>query len=656
MWKVRLYKSTGFNLVNVPDDPSLLEQKPHKNFGVIDCLQRYFLSYITIRAFEDDVILGDFLKLYDDENENNYAYYVVNGYTMTSGDTVQLNVAMEPLLTCGGIDNITIVDGIVTRHHLGENEPLPTEKDPLLIPKRIYVDAVASCGNGIVRNSANTEYQYKLIIRSTLDPAALTWIANQPVENVLRPVVDLEASYDAQTQTIDGYKGLFVSSPILDIQSDPDECTRIGFGKEHEGGVHQIDPTIDLSDGTFYIQVGDSVGDLDLETLTKALIKLAEYGREDVILDAYYVPQRLLDERATYASMGGIATLYGKLREGAEYVECEDAAYKILPDIGSFGPSEVHNWNAYFGDHFAYTFFSPDNNQSITINTEEFFKNGMAYDEGEPTFPEVLESCDFRPNGNMSFNIITERPIAFGLDPVPATPYNISTDSWDTAALNISAVASGAIKTKNYAMSSANKDKAVEMDIQNQIENKRRGLRAINPFNQISAGINQYYNDTSLSTQNRFANDLMTKISAEGGNEYAKARYDRMLAREQEDLEYINSMVPKVQVVSKAGGSSIMNGQGLIVFRNYIDILDLNRFDKILNKYGCKHTTDFTKDMLINRPLFNYIETQGVSIKCPTVPKSVRDELANAFNTGLRIWHVKDVDPNAWNDPVEEES
>lgn len=648
--------NTGFNLVNVPDSPELLAQKSSRKFGVIDCLQRYFLPSITIRATEDEVIHGDFLKLYDTEDDSKFAYYVINSYEMTSGDTVKLDVAMEPLLTCGGIDNITILDGMTSRHHLAKGEKIPTEKDPLLIPRRIYIAAVAACDVAIPENNLLDDQQYKLIVRSTLDPVALKYIANQPSENILKPAVNVNANLDPTTMTIQSYSGTFVSSPVLSIQSDPDECTRVGFG--HENYEHEMIPTKDMSDGTFYISVGDGALDLSFETLSNALVKLSEYGREDVILDAYYLPVVLLENSgSTRSTAGGFATLLGKLREAANYTDVEENGYKILPQCGSFGPADVHNWRAYFGDHFAYTFFSPDNNQSIKINTEEFFKDGMNYVEGEPVFPEVLESCDFRPGGNISYNIMTEQPFVFGLSPQKASPYNISTDSWDTASLNFSAVSSGAIKAKNYAMASQNKDEAVEIDIQNQIENKRRGARAVNPFNQISASMNQIYNEDAYNLNgDRTGNMIYNKISAAGGNEYAKARYDRMLQRETEDMEFANSMVPKTQVVSKASGSSIMNGQGLIVFRNYIDSLDLIRFDQILNKYGCKHTTTLTKDMLTNRPLFNYIETNGVSIKCSTVPKSVRDELANAFNTGLRIWHVKDVNVNAWNDPVEEES
>lgn len=673
MWYVKMYMNTGFNLINVPDSPELLAQKTSKKFGVIDCLQRYFLPSITIRATEDQVIHGDFLKLYDDEDDSKYAYYVINSYTMTSGDTVVLDVAMEPLLTCGGIDNITILDGVTSRHHLAAGEDIPTEKDPLLIPKKIYIAPVAYYANGVVKyNDPNRSQDYALIIRSTLDPATLNNIATNIAEDqVIKPMVNIEATVDPQTQTVDSYTGTFVSSPVLKAHSNPEDATDVGFGHEGSGGTYSL--FRDISDGSFYIRVdlGEETGHLSLSTLTKALIRLTQYGRDDIILDAYYVPKVLLDNSgSSYVTYGGFDKLLNMFKvDVTANVLFEDAdvySYKVLPDIGSLKPSDIHNKRAYFGEHFAYTFFSPDNNQSITIDPEEFYSSAIDYDEtGSGTTydpelaPKIKMSCDFRPGGSITFSMHVRQKWQFGLPAWTSntSPYNISTDTWDTAALNISAVNGLAQKVKNYAMSSQNKDAAVEMDIQNQIENKRRGLRAVNPFNQISASINQLYNEEMYNLQgNRTGNMIGAKIGAESGNEYAKMRYDRMLQRETEDMEFINSLIPKTQVVSKMGGSSITNGMGLVVFRNYINSEDLQKFDQILNKYGCKHTTTLTHDMLTNRPLFNYIETNGVSIKCSTVPKAVRDELAAAFNTGLRIWHVKNVDVNAWNDPVEEES
>lgn len=690
MWKVRLYKSTGFNLINVPDDPSLLEQKPHKNFGVIDCLQRYFLPFITIRAYEDDVILGDFLKLYDDENENKYAYYVVNSYTMTSGDTVRLDVAMEPLLTCGGIDNITILDGMTSRHHLAADEEIPFEEDPMLIPRKVYLKPVASFLD------ARADKETMLVVRSLADGPELEGIANTPIEDLIYPTVDLEATFDPDSGDISSYTGKMCTQAVMDFGTQ-DDPTSITF-EDYMG--YDWDPPAaskNVTDGTRYLILSDISRDTAYAKLGDAISKLSQLGRDDIVLDAYFIPRVFYGDEAITTGSGTYLMQVDEIKNpihrdtGISYAFWDVSdGYKVLPDYGSVKPSDWHNKRILFGSHFAYTFVSPDNNSRLVINPEELYNPNVDYDidpappqpgdEG-PTpeqYPKVLLSADLRPGGNMTFTImIPEKDDMDGLSPNnTVSPYVLSTGSWDNASIVNSAVSGGALKARAYTLSSFLKDEATDVENRYNIENKSRGLRALNPFADVSTAIHRGYytnsqpNDYAMTmsggnpvriNKNNYNNVGVggradAYVGATGGNEYDKARYDRISARMNENMEFMNAMVPKTQVISKATGTALMNGQGLLVYRSFVSYEDLERFDKIINKYGCKHTTQLTKDMFTNRPRFNYVETQGVSIKCPTVPKSVRDELANALNTGLRIWHVKDVDPNAWNDPVEEES
>ena len=665
MWYVKMYMNTGFNLINVPDNPSLLEQKTSKKFGVIDCLQRYFLPSITIRATEDQVIHGDFLKLYDTEDDSKFAYYVINGYEMTSGDTIVLDVSMEPLLTCGGIDNITILDGMTSRHHLAAGEQIPTEKDPLLVPKKVFVKPVAYFVDGIAHIG------HKLIVRAIMSRSALNYLANRAVNQCLNNTVNLTASYDSETQTIDGYSGVMCSTPSIVDLSNPADRTEIKF-KDYGGLPSDPGPsgiTTDASDCTYYWQVIDD----DKNNFSAMLKRLTELGREDVILDAYFLPTTFIDDGIT--GMPNITKMvnaqHRDIGDNILFCTMSKSEYMVLPHYGTKRPSEFHNKGIFFGDNFAYTFLSPDNGQSIKVNPEEFYKPSADYDtipEGSVTpgetpdvFPKVLVSYDLRPGGNMTFHMMPTVDTALGYSLFMSrrgTPYVLSTGPWDTASLSVNAVSGGIVKAKAYQASSYLKDVAAEVNTRYEIENKTRGLRHFNLL-----GLPGYYQAKildaeagSIGTGNRSQNMQTFTREALQGNEYGKARFDRMMERAREDTEFMAGMVPKTEVISKSSGSCLLNGQGLIVFRNYVSSEDIERFDRIINKYGSKHTTMLTHDMLTNRPLFNYIETQGVSIKCSTVPKSVRDELANAFNTGLRIWHVKDVNVNAWNDPVEEES
>lgn len=688
--------NTGFNLINVPDSPSLLEQKTSKKFGVIDCLQRYFLPSITIRATEDQVIHGDFLKLYDDEDDSKYAYYVINSYQMTSGDTVVLNVAMEPLLTCGGIDNITIVDGTVSRHHLAAGEDIPFEDDPLLVPRKVYLTPVATFFDG------DASKKTMLIVRSIISGSKIAGLASANIEDLIAPTVDLEATFDPQTQTLESYTGKMCTQAVMDFGTDYDP-TEADF-QDYRGYVNfngGYTLTKEISDGTHYSIVSNINDTAGYKKLGEAVRKCTELGRDDIVLDTYYVPEAFYADESIKTSGGTELLLVDEIHNAINrdlglnprMLNTSSKSYKVLPVCGGKKPSEWHNKRILFGSNFAYTFVSPDNNQKLVINPEEFYDPSVDYDidpegwspehDDDPTpdqFPKVLVSFDLRPDGNITFTILPAKVeyldgsfLTFERD---VSPFKLSTGPWDKASVVTSAVSGGALKARSYTLSSFMKDEAVDVQMRYDIENKSRGLRVLNPFADFSTGVHRGYymgdrgggafdpaTNLGMSSKKVTYNNMSglgsradAYVGATTGNEYDKARYDRISQRMQENMEFANAMIPKTQVVSKASGSALMNGHGMIVYRNFVSEEDLEKFDRILNKYGCKHTTLLTHDMLTNRPLFNYIETQGVSIKCSTVPKSVRDELANAFNTGLRIWHVKDVNVNAWNDPVEEES
>lgn len=669
MWYVKMYMNTGFNLINVPDSPALLEKTAFKKFGVIDCLQRYFLPNITIRAKEDEVIHGDFLKLYDDDNPNKYAFYVINSYTMTSGDVVDLDVTMEPLLTCGGINNIEILDGITSRHHTAKGADIPTERDPMLIPKQIFIEPVAYFVNG----AAN--YPQQLVVRSMLTKEEIANISTQyylnGIESLMKPMARLEAVYDEQ-ERISSITGDMCTTPVLSVIANSNVYnSKIEFMDYHGTPMTGNNGAFDsyLDDGTNYLRYpADYIGQNEpIRRLYQAMRILSEIGRDDVILDAYYLPQPLFSRVDQHSERVMYCAKNVDIGGDSQFATWDSKGYRVIPDCDY----KYHNTRIFFGEHFAYTFLSPDNGDKITINPEEFYDKDANYKK-DPTklkpaigkatpkeVPKILFSYDLRPGGKMTFDIVPnyENGRVFeGLIYLrdSKSPYTISTGTWDTASLNFSSVSSGALKDLAYTKSANYKDQSVEDDLTYQIANKTSGLKSLNPFAWISRAYGSVMNTLGSGDTNwyspAFGGNNNIQAGAMQGNEYAKARYDRAKQKEVEDMEFAVSQVPTTKVISKGSGSAILDGQGLVVFRNTISKGDLERFDKIINRYGCKHTALLTKSLLNNRPLFNYIEAQGVSIKCDTVPKSVRDELAAALCAGLRIWHTANVDITAWND------
>lgn len=651
--------NTGFNSINVPDSEQTLQSaaSSYKDFPAIDCLQRYFLNSIVIRAFEDDVIQGDYIKLWDDQRPTRFAFYSMSGYTMTSGDTVDLNITMDPLLTCGGVDNIDFLDGMTSRHHIGSQDEGQdiTEEDPYLIPKKIYKIGIGECyGRESGQRAFVGQGDFILIITScyNLD-------SNAKIE--LQPSVKFETSESGSTE------GLMTTTPILDDADINYNITPIMMGYDTVFGDNPI------CDGKGYY----AVTKLDAnDRIFKRLSKLIAYGRSDVITDAYFVPRIYLDSDAIQVdSDGGFISRMNLGDKPKLFIHSGNdvfVPYLFVSDncnvddlTGSvIGAYDVTLYNASRiakGKHFAYTYLCKESGEIVDVNPE---------DTTNPS--DVRVNVDPRRTGQVNYYIPNKRYYPT-TDSGEIYVHNEGDDScytkiggknWDGAALTTMASAGSFLEAQTAAAQSNLKD--VSTLVNNMFNVNSGAYGSINPANIISSDIENYQMHLAgadASGAGRFVSGVtgleaatlgyksannnisysMANYASQAiqGNEYAKAYTDRAIERASEQRAIVNNSIPQTQVVSSSSGNNVMTGYGLIVFRSIISKEDVLRFDRILNQFGWKITEPIKKAFLKNRRDYNYIDASGVSIKCDTVPKSVRNDLANLFNGGVRIWHKK---------------
>lgn len=640
MWKVRMYMNTGFNSINVPDSEATLQAaaSSFNDFPVIDCLQRYFLSSITIKAFEDDVIQGDYVKLWDDSNPNRFAFYSVDGYVMTSGDTIELNITMDSLLSCGGIDNIDFLDGMTVRHHLGDGEETPTEDDPYLIPQKITSVQIGEyCAPGQHPHGG----EVFLILRSKyrLDVGSLEIEKHDGVE----------ISFTENSMT-----GLMVTTPIIKSSGLDETVIRM-----HHGSA-----VTRLSDGTcLHILSCSNTPSNVREQIMWNIKKLIEYGRTDIILDAYYVPASFIVPGVTVSTVGsttdeGMLLGVDNLAFSSETsvlgtvnnVYSEKSLAKKLPTSAyAYKPK---NDRVFLGKNFSFTFIVRDSGDKVVVNPED-----VKYSNQD--VPRVDFALDLRTNGSVTYYVETrnmygaEYEFEKEYDVVNVPPLSVESKQWDKADLVIMASNNVRNDANTFALNDmiANENVAVENGFS--MTNKYYGLGAlklINPAEQISASIERSYWQDVANIQTIGGGDPFNDRIGYGtlygqGNERAKAQFQRAGERQKEMQQFLQASIPKVNVMSTGSGSSVMKSAGLAVYRSMLSEEDVIRLDRILNQFGVKKTETLKHDMLNNRTHFNYVEASSVSVKCDTVPKSVRDDLASLFNGGVRIWHTKpDVD------------
>ena len=629
MWKVRMYMNTGFNSINVPDSEATLERaaNSYKDFPAIDCLQRYFLSNIIIRAFEDDVINGDYIKLWDDDNPNRFAFYSMSGFTMTSGDTIDLAITMDPLLTCGGIDNIDFLDGMVSRRNLADGEETPTEDDPYLVPQKLTLVPVGEYF-GAYASQSHQYGEQLLMVRSLYD------ITGNNTLKIAQDVTDV-------TITQDKFTGSLVSTPVLKSEGMASE-TRIYF----DGA------DIDVSDGTLY-QVFNTGGysQLNKSQMMDNIKKLIEFGRTDVVLNMYYIPSCfakyiLPNDSGVLVQMA--IKRYDTVANGDAYFN-SIVAERIPDDAYTY---KAHNERVYIGKHFAYVFTVRDSGDSVTINPED-----IMYDSAS-NLPTIAISIDPRANGKVTYYPLTrnvyggENELIQPYDQRALPPKHVSSKGWANAECFVNGAAGIRLKADQFALNDKLATESVELDLAAKFNEGDYGwgaLKYIKPKNRIKKYIQaDYLGDVAdvesmagLAGRHGESERLEYGDLYARGNEYAKTMYTRATDRMKEQQQLIQASIPQVTTVSKSSDDTLVTTTALSVYRSMISEEDLKRFDKIIDRFGVKKTGPIEKDMLTSRVSFNYIDAAGVSVKCDTVPKSVRNELSSLFNGGVRIWHLR---------------
>lgn len=621
--------NTGFNSINVPDSEATLERSAtsYKDFPAIDCLQRYFLSNIIIRAFEDDVINGDYIKLWDDDNPTRFAFYSISGFTMTSGDTVDLSITMDPLLTCGGIDNIDFLDGMVSRRNLADGEETPTEDDPYLVPQKLTLVPVGEYF-GAYASQSHQYGEQLLMVRSLYD------ITGNNTLKIAQDVTDV-------TITNDKFTGSLVSTPVLRNESTFDE-TEIYFD----------DADLKVSDGTIY-QVFNTGGysQLDRGQMMSNIKKLIEFGRTDVILNMYYIPSCF----AEYISPNTSGALIQMMIRRYETVNNGDAYFnsivaKRIPENAY--TYKAHNDRVYIGKHFAYVFTVRDSGDSVTINPED-----IMYDSAS-SLPTIAISVDPRANGKVTYYPLTrnvyggENELIQPYDQRALPPKHVSSRGWANAECFVNGASGIRLKADQFELNDKLATESVELDLAAKFNEGDYGwgaLKYVNIKNRINKYIQgDYLGDVAdvesmagLAGRHGEAERLEYGDLYSRGNEYAKSMYTRSTDRMKEQQQLIQASIPQVTTISKGSDDTLVTTTALSVYRSMISEDDLKRFDKIIDRFGVKKTGPIEKDMLTSRLSFNYIDAAGVSIKCDTVPKSVRNELSSLFNGGVRIWHVR---------------
>lgn len=133
IYEVTGYIGTGFNALNIPDGPVLIQgmTSSARTFQPVDLVQPFGLNSVRLRASLEEVEDLDFIQI---ENE----WYACGIPHMTSEDVAEIPLEHQGILSIGGVKNITILDGMIARRHVAplDQKNFAALDDPFLAPAK----------------------------------------------------------------------------------------------------------------------------------------------------------------------------------------------------------------------------------------------------------------------------------------------------------------------------------------------------------------------------------------------------------------------------------------------------------------------------------------------------------------------------------------
>lgn len=653
MFNCRLYKNSGFNAVNIPDSPALLEELNYIDVQPLDILQDEWLDSVQVRATYDQVKDVDYAKI------GNW-YYAVNGVSMTSIDVAILSLVTDFLNTVGGVDNLRFLDGVTSRCHVSDDTfGKYTEEDPYLMPGeslKLEMDEV---------NLEDGEGTYK-VAESTLDLGLMGMVT--------------------QSKEYYGGEDENVTVPKAYPKGGDDttyEMQSVGSGAGLGASLYELDQTVGLISKLDLIRVGvENCRALGIENcitnvveMPKSLINLVNQSEEVAFSSGTYPCDLNYKFWKNDSQQGASILTTMKLST----LNSSDEALKVVPygigkwntvaiaqgklkTLSSYGTAamnfsyaNVKNKRALYGSFNKYGILTNAGNR-IESNPEDIV-NPSNPGSGKPGVKVI---ADPHPTGSPYF--------AFQYDHGREGSFNwqnsIKGLQWKQLPLVFTKASGSALTTQQFE----NSRQLQQM----QFEHSREGF--INKAALWLAGPNSYSADTvegvgtavqygagglalaaklgiaGATTLNPLALGAAAAVGAgtvalsSRARKLNQAQQEYELQRRNELMQYITSQVvtcPTIHIPYDCNAYRDFAGETVFLYRYRYTDSDIQRIDRILTMYGYKVTMKVTDNLFKNRQYFNYVQANvTVTGKYTSFPKWVNEGVAAQLSGGVRVWHV----------------
>lgn len=602
MYTVRLYYNTGFNAVNVPDSPTLLQKFPFKDFPALDILQGRVLSSIRVKAKYEDVENADYLCL---TGPSDITYYSINDAPiMLAGDVAQLSITLDAFLTIGGISGISaFLDGITVRHHVAKDTDTfgrYTEDDPLIYPSR-PLRLISEGSHFNYTAGASDSEDGVVIVESTID---LIKLAD---DNIYADIYNPESkSTVGDPVSVPHMPELLDRTQISAI--NPADSTKVVYTRTPSTAYYKV--TEPSPDGTIITFTDVGLG----------MQRARALGVESSLVSQYVLP-----------------TGYGKITsESPKHLIQTLSGLYALDDVTDLNPyRNIHNERVLYGECNTFTCISVASGDSATFRPEDItdsehkIRIKMVTDPRAHGYPSFRFEYYKGDASNFYLNSIKglqwkEVPLVFtdksgsAIDTVKFnTEQNIKRQdmNWSLGKQIIQGVETGASQAVNRLAIGEKKVDTLGQAI-------RAGVIG-GPFGALGA-----IGEAALNTAISSADTIR--------------QYQNQKVLDTLNFDISQNIIAPSVIFPRSESVRDFAGNGCYVYRYAYTQEDAEKADKILTAYGYKDTRVMDTSFMTNRKDFNYVEAKGISLQTVNnEPKWLKDLASMQFANGIRIWHKK---------------
>lgn len=541
-----VWVNSGFNAINIPDSPALLNSISHLDFPVLELNQERFLPEVRIRATWEQIKNADYCKIGD-------FFYSVDNVFMSSGDVAVLSLTPDFVTSAGGPAALTFLDGVTSRVHVSDDTyGLYGEDDPYMAPAydmEVMVDVTTGDFSGssytFVETTLDLVTLGTYLDSSTSNPPAITAVSDSQAE-VTYPVV----SY------IPG-----------DIKTD------------YEANIGGTAYTLPDTHGQVLYWRGPSESQL----LTDGINVARSLGIEESISAQFNIPSAFI--QAPTLSTPIIGKLTGSY--GLHTVSGVPFEYGI-----------AYNKRVFYGSQTKYVLASCSGS-TMSVNAEDIY-DGAAN-------PVVASFADPRREGKpyFRFNPLNKVDISSSGKHKDAFRNSVAGMPWRSVPMVFTSKSGSILDRTQFDAATLRQDTMFQQASQNRIVNNVFGF-AGSLGNMIGALGNE---DPAGGVFGSAIQGGLSEAQRNMTYKDYKQNYLLQKAAEKQQFEISQNVnVPTINFAADPQLCADTMGNGFFVSRVVYSARDISRIDKILTAYGYKHTKQIEASDFTNRQYFNYVE------------------------------------------------